>query len=155
MRHNTSLLSNNCFFCFYLSFIWNGLDLVFILTPSICILYIWGIICSSIVKASSHIGDTTRHDSMRHDPFFRSPYNQMDQFTHMQHDHVWSSRQKAAAPKIALEAIFVVCRSDSIKKTAKENSFNRNLTRVYKFMTQEYSLKSQYLQLDVTQVVVL
>ena len=74
-------------------------------------------------KASSHIDDTTRHDSMRHDPFFRSPYSQMDQFTHMQHDQVWSSRQRAATTKIALEAIFVVCRSDSIKKTAKENSF--------------------------------
>ena len=82
------------------------------------------------VKPSSHIGDTTRHDSMRHDPFFRSPYNQMDQFTHMQHDQVWSSRQKTAATKIALEAILVVCRSDSIKKTDKENSF-------HKFMTQE------------------
>ena len=55
----------------------------------------------------------------------------------MQQDHVWSSWQKAAATKIALEAIFVVCRSDSIKKTAKENSFHRNLTYVYKFMTQE------------------
>ena len=107
------------------------------------------------LKASSHIGDTTRHDSMRHDPFFRSPYNQMDQFTHMQHDNVLSSRQKAAAPKIALEAIFVMCRSESIKKTAKENSFHRNLTSVYKFMMQEYSLKSQYLQPNVTQVVVL
>ena len=106
-------------------------------------------------KPSSHIGDTTRHDSMRHDPFFRFPYNQMDQFTHMQHDNVWSSRQKAATTKIALEAIFVVCRSDSIKKTAKENSFHRNPTWVYKFMMQEYSLKSQYLQLNVTQVVVL
>ena len=31
------------------------------------------------IKTSSHIDDTTRHDSMRHDPFFRSPYNQMDQ----------------------------------------------------------------------------
>ena len=89
------------------------------------------------VKASSHIGDTTRHDSMRHDPFFGSPYNQMDQFTHMQHDNVSSSRQKAATIKIALEAILVVCRSDSIKKTAKENSFHRNLTWVYKFMKQE------------------
>ena len=79
----------------------------------------------------------------------------MDQFTHIQHDHVWSSRQKAAATKIALEAIFVVCRSDSIKKTAKENSFHRNLTWVYKFMTQEYSLKSQDLHLNVTQFVVL
>ena len=79
----------------------------------------------------------------------------MDQFTHMQHDNVLSSRQKAATPKIALEAIFVVCRSDNIKKTAKENSFHRNLTWVYKFMTQEYSLKSQNLQLNVTQVVVL
>ena len=69
-------------------------------------------------------------------PFFRSPYNEMDQFTHMQYDQVWSSRQKAAATKIVLEAIFVVCRSDSIKKTAKENSFHRNLTWVYKFMTQ-------------------
>ena len=60
----------------------------------------------------------------------------MDQFTHMQHDQVWS-RQKATATKIALEAIFVVCRSDSIKKIAKENSLYRNLTWVYKFMTQE------------------
>ena len=67
-----------------------------------------------------HIDDTTRHDSMRHDLFFRSLYNKMDQFTHMQHDNVLSSRQKAAATKIALEAIFVVCRSDSIKKTAQE-----------------------------------
>ena len=56
---------------------------------------------------------------MQHDPFFRSPYNQMDQFTHMQHDNVLSSRQKPVAPKIALEAIFVVCHSDSIKKTDK------------------------------------
>ena len=88
-------------------------------------------------KASSHIDDTTRHDSIRHDPFFRSPYNHMDQFTHMQHDNVWSSRQKAATTKIALEPIFVVCRSDSITKTAKENSLHRNLTWVYKFMTQE------------------
>ena len=92
---------------------------------------------SLTLKASSHIGDTTRHDSMRHDPFFRSPYYQMDQFTHKQHDQVWSSRQRAATTKIALEAIFVVCRSDSIKKTATENSFHRNLTRVHKFMTQE------------------
>ena len=79
----------------------------------------------------------------------------MDQFTHMQHDNVWSSRQKAATTKIAMEAIFVVCRSDSIKKIAKENGFHRNLTWVNEFMTQEYSLKSQYLQLNVTQVVVL
>ena len=116
---------------------------------------VWGRVAHTSIKPSSHIGDTTRHDIMRNDPFFRSPYNQMDQFTHMQHDQVWSSRQKAATTKIALEAIFVVCRSDSIKKTAKENSFHRNLTWVYKFMTQEYSLKSQYLQLNVTQVVVL
>ena len=54
------------------------------------------------LKPSSHIGDTTRHDSMRHDPFFLSPHNQMDQFTHMQHDNVLSSRQKAGAPEIAL-----------------------------------------------------
>ena len=78
----------------------------------------------------------------------------MDQFTHMQHDHVWSSRQRAAATKITLEAIFVVCRSDTIKKTAKENSFHRNLTWVYKFMTQEQSLKSQSLQFKVTKVTV-
>ena len=82
------------------------------------------------------IDDTTRHDSMRHDPFFRSPYNQMDQFTHMQHDNVLSSRQQAATTKIALEAILVVCCSDGIKKTAEENSFHRNLTWVYKFMTE-------------------
>ena len=61
----------------------------------------------------------------------------MDQFTHMQHDEVWSSRQKAATTKIALEAIFVVCCSDTIKKTDKENSFHRNLTWVYKFMMQK------------------
>ena len=79
----------------------------------------------------------------------------MDQFTHMQHDNVLSSRQKAAAPKIPLEAISVVCRSDSIKKTVKENNFHKNLTWFSKFMMQEYSLKSQYLQLNVTQVVVL
>ena len=84
-----------------------------------------------------HTDDTTRHDSMRHDPFFRSPYNQMDQFAPMQHDNVWSSRQKAATTKLALEPILVVCCSDSIKKTAKENSFHRNLTWVYKFMTQK------------------
>ena len=66
----------------------------------------------------------------------------MDQLTHIQHDSVWSSRQKAAARKIALEVILVVCRSDSIKKTAKENSFHRNLTWAYKFMTQEQSMKS-------------
>ena len=47
----------------------------------------------------------------------------MEQFTHMQHEHVWSTRQKAATTKIALEAIFVVCRSDSIKKTAREKQF--------------------------------
>ena len=98
---------------------------------------------------------TTRHDSMRHDPFFCSPYNQMDKFTHMQHDLVCSSRQKAAATKIALEAIFVMCCSDSIKKTAKENSFNRNLIWVYKFTMQEWSLKPQYLQFNVTQLIVL
>ena len=76
----------------------------------------------------------------------------MDQFTHMQHDQDWTSRQKAATTKIPLEAIFVMCRSDSIKKTAKENSFHRNLTRVYKFMMQEQSLKSQSLQFKVTEV---
>ena len=55
----------------------------------------------------------------------------------MQHDHVWSSRQKAAITKIALEAIFVVCRCDSIKKTAKEYSFHKNFPWVYKIMMQE------------------
>ena len=53
----------------------------------------------------------------------------MDQST--QQDQVWWSRQKAAATKIVLEAIFVVCCSDIIKKTDKENSFHRNLTWVY------------------------
>ena len=87
--------------------------------------------CELSFKPSSHIGDTTRHDSMRHDPFFRSPYNQMDQFTH-------AARQCLVVTiKSCGEAIFVVCRSDSIKKTAKENSFHRNLTLVYKFMMQE------------------
>ena len=61
----------------------------------------------------------------------------MDQFTHMQHNQLWSSRQKAAATKIALVAIFVMCPSDSTKKIAEENSFRSNLTWVYKFMTQE------------------
>ena len=74
---------------------------------------------------------------MGHDPFFHFPYNQMDQFTYMQHDQVWSSRQKAATTKITLEAIFVVCRSDSIKKTAKEHSFHRNFPWVYKIMMQD------------------
>ena len=76
------------------------------------------------LKASSHTDDTTRHDSMRHDPFYRFPYNLMDQFTHMQHDQGWPSRQKVAATKIVLEAIFIVCRSDSIKKIAKEKQFS-------------------------------
>ena len=44
---------------------------------------------------------------------------------------------KTTDHKIALEAIFVVCRSESIKKIAKENIFHRNVTRVYKFMMQE------------------
>ena len=79
----------------------------------------------------------------------------MDQFTHMQHDQVWSSRQKAATTKIGLEAIFVVCHSDTIKKIAKENSFHRHLTIAYKSMRQELSLKSQYLQFNVTEVTVL
>ena len=61
----------------------------------------------------------------------------MCELAYMQHDQVWSSRQKAAATKIALEAIFVVCRSNSIKKTAEENSFHINLTWVHKFMMQE------------------
>ena len=82
-----------------------------------------------MLKAISHIGDTTRHDSMRHDPFFRSPYNQMDQFTHMQHDNVLSSRQRAETTKITLEAIYVVCRSDSIKKTVKPSSHIGDTTR--------------------------
>ena len=88
------------------------------------------VVCRSDSMKKTAKGQFThrRHDSMRHDPFFPSPYNQMDQFTHMRHDQFWSSQQKASTTKIALEAIFVMCRSDSIKKTAKENSFHRNLT---------------------------
>ena len=78
--------------------------------------------------------DTTACDTTR---FFAPIQLNGPVHTHMQHDQVWSSRQKAAATKIVLEAIFVVCRSDSIKKIAKENSFHRNLTWIYKFMTQE------------------
>ena len=85
------------------------------------------------VKASSHIDDTTRHNSMRHDMIFRFPYNQMDQFTHMQHDQAWSSRQKAPATG----SDFCHLSQRQYQKTAKENSFNRNLTLVYTFMTQE------------------
>ena len=70
----------------------------------------------------------------------------------MQQDEVLPSRQKAAAKKIALEAIFVVCRRDSIKKTAKQNSFHRNFALDYKFLT---PLMSQYLQFNVTTVTVL
>ena len=47
----------------------------------------------------------------------------MDQFTHVQHNFVLWSGQKAAATKIALEAIFVMCRSDTIGKTALESIF--------------------------------
>ena len=46
-------------------------------------------------KASSHIDDTIRQHATR-PVFFRSPQNQMDQFTYMQHYNVWSSQQKAA-----------------------------------------------------------
>ena len=81
------------------------------------------------------IGDTTRQYATR--PFFLLPIQSNGSVHTMRHDQVWSSRQKAAATKIALEAIFVVCRSDSIKKTAEEKSFYRNLNWVYKFMTQE------------------
>ena len=59
----------------------------------------------------------------------------MDQFTHMQHDQAWGLFHKAykiilnekydrkmiaPATEIALEAIFVVCRSDNIKKQLKK-----------------------------------
>ena len=60
------------------------------------------------------------------------------------------NKNRSGSDFIALEAIFVVCRRDSIKKTAKENSFHRNLTWVYKFMTKEQSLNSQSLQFKVT-----
>ena len=86
-------------------------------------------------KASSHIDDTTRHDSMRHDPFFLFPI----QLTGSVHTYAARPSQvvttKAAATKIALEAIFLGCRCYNIMKTAIENSFHRNLTYVYKFMT--------------------
>ena len=50
------------------------------------------------VNASSHIDDTTRHDSMRHDPFFRFPYNQMDQFTHtLSLVHTYATRHDTTA----------------------------------------------------------
>ena len=61
----------------------------------------------------------------------------MDQFTHMQHDQAWSSRQKAPATKIALEAIFVVCRSDNIKKQLKKTLSIGISPGFDKFMTQE------------------
>ena len=61
----------------------------------------------------------------------------------MQHDEVLSLRQKAAATKIALEAIFVVCLSDSIKKTEKD---------LGQILTQQQRLMSQYLQVNVTTV---
>ena len=106
------------------------------------------------LKASSHIGDTTPHDSMRHDPFFRSPYNQMDQFTHAARQCLVVTTKSCGTKNRSGSDFCSVC-SDSIKKTAKENSFHRNLTWFSKFMTQKYSLKSQYLQLNITQVVVL
>ena len=64
--------------------------------------------------------DTTRHDNMGHDPFFSLTIQSSGQFTHAG-DQVWSTQQKAAATKITMEAIFVVCPSDNIRKTAKEN----------------------------------
>ena len=80
--------------------------------------------------------DTTRQHATR--PIFSLPI-QANGSVHIYaaRHKVWSSRQKAAAAKIALEAIFVVGRSDSIKKIAKENCFHRNITWVYKFMTPE------------------
>ena len=61
----------------------------------------------------------------------------MDQFTHMQQTKSCRHDKKLRQQKsLRMEAILVVCRSDSIKKTAKKNSFHRNLTWVYKFMTQ-------------------
>ena len=73
----------------------------------------------------------------------------------MQHNQVWSSRQNAAATKIALEAIFVMCCSDNIKETGTRNSFHTNLLWFYKVMTQDEHLKSQYLQFDVIEVTLL
>ena len=61
-------------------------------------------------------------------------------------------KNRSGSDLITLEAIFVVCHSDNIKKTAKENGFHRNLTWVYKFMTQQQPFMSQYLQFNVTAV---
>ena len=75
--------------------------------------------------------------------------------------HIYAARQclvvttKSCGTKNRSESDFCRVSQRQYQKTAKENSFHRNLTWVYKFMTQEYSLKSQYLQLNVTQVVVL
>ena len=46
-----------------------------------------------------------------------------------------SARSLECGGKPVMKAIFVVCRSDSTKKIAKENSFHRNLTWFYKFMS--------------------
>ena len=79
--------------------------------------------------------DTTRQHATR--PVFSLPIQLNGSV------HTYAARPslvvttKAAATKIALEAIFVACRSDSIKKIAKENSFHSNLTWVYKLKTQE------------------
>ena len=105
-------------------------------------------VVSHMCELSYRRHDTTRQYATR--PVFRLPIQSNGSV------HTYAARQcLVVTTKIALDAIFVVCHSDSIKKTAKENSFHRNLTWVYKFMTQEYSLKSQYLQLKVIQVVVL
>ena len=44
----------------------------------------------------------------------------MDQFTHMQHAQVWSSRQKAAATKIVLEAILSCVAATVSRKLLKK-----------------------------------
>ena len=73
--------------------------------------------------------DTTRQHATR--PVFSLPIQSNGSVhTYAASLVVTTKSCKAAATKIALEAIFVVCRSNSINKTDKENSF-------HKFMTQE------------------
>ena len=55
-----------------------------------------------------------------------------------------SPQPKAAATKISVEAILVMCRSKSVlKKTATENSFHRNIS----WLSDARAFESQYLQL--------
>ena len=102
------------------------------------------------VKASSHLGDTTRQHATR--PVFSLPIQSNG-----------SVHTNAARPRLVVTtkscdnknrsgSDFCRVSQRQYKKTAKENSFHKNLTWVYKFMMQEQSLKSQSLQFKVTEV---